>query len=168
MRRLFSATNSYPIITVTFQILIQVAGRSGRSELPGEVILQTFMPDHPIFKLASHQDYDSFYQTEIEERKLFGYPPFCHLIKLLFSSKSALDAENTAQMVYLELKKYSSELLQILPVIPSGHPKIKDLYRFQLLIKTKKISEATSLIATIKTPSHISMKVDVDPLSTFF
>jgi primosomal protein N' (replication factor Y) len=67
----------------TFQLLTQVAGRAGRGHRPGEVIIQTFNPEDPtIMKAASH-DYRSFYQEEIELRRLLGYPPFCHLLRIL-------------------------------------------------------------------------------------
>lgn len=151
-----------------FQILLQVSGRSGRAELPGEVILQTFLPENPIFRLAAAQDYNTFYKQELEERRLFGYPPFSHLIKLVFSSTDAATAESTANKTYNELKQKTVEPTQVLPVSPAGHPKIKDLYRFQFLIKTDKILSITPLLSELYFPSNVHIKIDVDPLSTFF
>jgi len=151
-----------------FQILLQVAGRSGRSELPGEVIFQTFLPNHPTFQLAAAQDYNAFYKAEIEERKLFGYPPFSHLIKLLFSSKDPKTAEDSAHQSHTHLKTLLPQTAQILPVSAAGHPKIKDLYRFQFLIKTDKITSVTPLLSSLNFTSNVLFKIDVDPLSTFF
>jgi primosomal protein N' (replication factor Y) len=151
-----------------FQILVQVAGRSGRSDLPGEVILQTFLPDHPVFRMAAAQDYDSFYKKEIEERRSFNYPPFCHFVKLLFSSKDEKKAENEAIRVCLNVKNHLSQVAEVFPVTAAGHPKIKDLYRFQFLIRAKKLSSVTAYLASIQVPSSIYLKIDVDPLSTFF
>ena len=68
-----------------FQLITQVAGRSGRGQLKGEVILQTALPDHPLFGHAVRLDYPSFFQEELAIRKLFYLPPFCHLVKLVFS-----------------------------------------------------------------------------------
>ncbi|MBM3191348.1 MAG: primosomal protein N', partial [Chlamydiae bacterium] len=68
-----------------FQLLVQVAGRAGRAELPGEVFIQTFMPHHKLFSFLSQEDYLGFYQEEIASRKLFDYPPFTHLAKLTFT-----------------------------------------------------------------------------------
>lgn len=147
-----------------FQLLIQVAGRAGRADLPGEVILQTFLPDHPVMQLAKTQDYDAFYKTEIEERKSFGYPPFCHLAKLTFSSKEEASAKKAAEQTREHLTNKLPQI-QIFPVSPSGHPKIKDLYRFQFLIKTPKIS---AIAPHLKDLSSTSVKIDIDPLSTFF
>ncbi len=152
-----------------FQILTQVAGRSGRSELPGEVIIQTFLPEHPTLLLAAAQDYPAFYSSEIEERRTFGYPPFCHLIKILFSDLDPEKAEKTAQAAHAHLGKVLGSDAQLLPVAPAGHPKIKDLYRFQFLIKTRKVNTISPQIAALKDlfPSA-NIKIDVDPFSTFF
>jgi primosomal protein N' (replication factor Y) (superfamily II helicase) len=148
-----------------FQLLIQVAGRAGRAELPGVVYLQTFMPDHPVIQLAKNQDYDAFYNAEIEERRSFGYPPFCHLAKILFSSTDEELARKTAETTRNRLESLLASPSQIFPVSPSGHPKIKDLYRFQILIKTSKIGLITDSLNTL--PSS-GVKIDIDPISTFF
>ncbi len=145
-----------------FQLLTQVAGRSGRAELPGEVIIQTFLPNHPVLHLAASQDYPTFYRAEIEERRLFGYPPFCHLIKLLFTDSDCEIAREKAETAHEKLRSTLQPPVQILPVVPSGHAKVKDLYRFQFLIKTAKIGP---LIEQLK---EIPAKIDVDPLSTYF
>lgn len=148
-----------------FQLLIQVAGRAGRGDLPGEVFLQTFMPDHPVIRMAEAQDYDTFYKTEIEERRLFGYPPFCHLVKLSFSSTDQESAKIAAEKTHEQLRISLPQTTQIFPVSPAGHPKIKDLYRFQFLIKTPKMKVISEVLGGLSTQS---VKIDIDPLSTFF
>lgn len=148
-----------------FQLLIQVFGRSGRSDLPGEVVLQTFMPEHPIFQLASKQDYDAFYEAEIEERRTFGYPPFSHLAKLTFSSSDESACRNNAEEAQKNLQQLLGPNAHIFPVSPSGHSKIKDMYRFQFLIKTARLSFISAALSSFASP-HV--KIDVDPLSTFF
>jgi len=149
----------------TFQLLTQVAGRSGRSDLPGEVIFQTFLPDHPILKLAAAQDYSAFYLREIEERRFFGYPPFAHLVKCLFFSSDASEAEAAANQAREVLTRSLPPYAQALPVGPCGHPKIKDQYRFQFLIKTSRIEPLAPLLQSIQTEG---VRIDIDPLSTFF
>lgn len=152
-----------------FQLLTQVAGRAGRSELPGEVFIQTFLPEHPTLRLASLQDYEAFYQAEIEERRLFGYPPFCHLVKLLFSAPDASLAEKSALDAHAFLRAHLPSPIQVLPVGPAGHPKIKDQYRFQFLIKSPKIKDLISTLSHLKTTiPKVDIKIDIDPLSTFF
>lgn len=143
-----------------FQLITQVAGRSGRAQLPGEVIIQTFLPDHPTIHLAAAQDYPAFFKAEIEERSTFGYPPFCHLIKLLFTDLDPKVAQEKAEKARSSLKLKAPT--QVLPVTPSGHAKVKDLYRFQFLIKTDKIGPIIDQLKSIEA------KIDVDPLSTFF
>ncbi|MCC6127593.1 MAG: primosomal protein N' [Chlamydiae bacterium] len=152
-----------------FQLLTQVAGRAGRAELPGEVIIQSYLPDHPILAFAAAQDYLSFYESEIEERKLFGYPPFCRLIKIVFAGKEIQEVEKAAQKTLEEIRLLQIEYTHILPVISAGHPKIKDLFRFQFLIKTTS-PHALSQIAPLVPASspHLFTKIDVDPISTFF
>lgn len=141
-----------------FQILTQVAGRAGRAQLPGEVIIQTFLPDHPVLHLAAAQDYPAFYKAEIEERRLFHYPPFCHLVKLLFSHPNPDTALALAQAAHTCLLPLSP-----LPIIPAGHAKVKDHYRFQFLIKTAKVGQIAELLKEVQ-----GAKIDVDPLSTYF
>lgn len=145
-----------------FQLLIQVAGRSGRSELPGEVILQTYLPDHPVIRWAANQDYETFYRETMAERKSFGYPPFCHLVKILFSSKNSEEAAAAAETARAALAEV---LPHVLPVAPAGHPKIKDVYRFQFIVKTRKISAIQKQLALLAQPG---VRIDVDPISTFF
>jgi primosomal protein N' (replication factor Y) (superfamily II helicase) len=147
-----------------FQLLTQVAGRAGRDLLPGEVIIQTILPDHPTIHLAAAQDYPTFYSRELEERKSFGYPPFCHLIKVVFSDTDPDKAEEKAHLAYASIQKQLPQGSQILPVVPAGHPKVKDEYRFQFLIKSLKVNAITDILRGLK----LDAKIDVDPLSTFF
>ncbi len=149
-----------------FQLLTQVAGRSGRSQLPGEVIIQTFLPEHPTIKLAAAQDYPAFYSAEIEERRKFGFPPFCHLVKLLFSSTDSEEAKKAAEAAHSAIPPM--EGIELLPVSPAGHPKVKDRFRFQFIIKSLKISNLIQILADLKANSSVELKIDIDPLSTFF
>jgi primosomal protein N' (replication factor Y) len=144
-----------------FQLITQVAGRSGRAQLEGEVMIQTFLPDHPVLKMAADQDYEAFYKAEIEERRLFGYPPFCHLIKALFTDADPEAASQKASRAHqaLRLPSYA----QAFPVLPCGHPKIKDLYRYQFLIKTHKVADLEGQLRELQ-----ATRIDVDPTSTYF
>lgn len=146
-----------------FQLLTQVAGRAGRAELPGEVIIQTFMPDHPTLHLAAAQDYPTFYTAEIEERNRFSYPPFCHLIKLLFSDPDPEVAKSQAEAAHQRLKNFLQPPAEILPVMPAGHAKVKDRYRFQFLVKVFKMSQLGDHLSDLP-----GAKIDVDPISTYF
>ena len=148
-----------------FQLLMQTAGRAGRADIPGEVFLQTHMPDHPIIQLAQNQDYHLFYEQQILERQMFCYPPFCHLVKICVSSSDADKAQKLAEDTKVYLQQNLPKTAHIFPVSTAGHPKVKDLYRFQILIKIDKILSITDILKKI---NHKSIKIDVDPSSTFF
>ncbi|MBI3508294.1 MAG: primosomal protein N' [Chlamydiia bacterium] len=145
-----------------FQILTQVAGRAGRSQLPGEVIFQTFLPEHPVLHFAASQNYEAFYEAALAERKQFLYPPFCHLVKLVFSHTDPQKAEEQAHAVFHILSQCSE--IQALPVTTSGHPKISNQYYYQFIIKAKKVLSINNPLNNIQS----KFKIDIDPLSTFY
>lgn len=155
-----------------FQLLTQVAGRAGRAELAGEVVLQTFLPKHPLLQLAATQDYAAFYQSEIEERRLFSFPPFCRIIKIVFSGPDEELTAKTIESFRQMLVERAPQETTFLPSVPSGHLKIKDLYRYQFLLKTTQVPILSktifTLAASFSLPRKISFLIDVDPISTFF
>lgn len=150
----------------TFQLLTQVAGRSGRGALKGEVIIQTFLPEHPLIALAQRQDYVHFAEEEMQIRKLFHYPPFTHLVKLTFKGTHAAEVEASACRYRETLIARLPPHFEILPVVPAGHAKVKGAYIFQFLIKGEKLKTLLSLIQSELPPERLF--IDVDPLSTFF
>jgi len=154
-----------------FQLLTQVAGRSGRSELKGEVLIQTHLPKHSTILHAARQDFESFYAEEIETRDLFSFPPFSHLVKFSFAAESALSCEKTALEFRQLLITQMSKEVEIMPVIPCGYAKINGKYRFQFLIKTKKLPNILPTIQRMRGQYHsreVRFSIDVNPLTTFF
>ncbi|CAM0117119.1 primosomal protein N' [Rhabdochlamydiaceae symbiont of Dictyostelium giganteum] len=151
-----------------FQLVTQVSGRSGRGQLKGEVILQTNLPSHPLFEHAVKQDYEAFYQEEIKIRKTFKYPPFCHLIKLVFTGEDEKLTEKYAKHVRDQLSQKLPSSFEFLPITPCGYAKIKNQFRFQCLIKAEKIPLLSDLLSRIATSSSIRLLIDIDPLSTYF
>jgi primosomal protein N' (replication factor Y) len=152
-----------------FQLLTQVAGRAGRAALPGEVIIQTFLPDHPLLQLAAAQDFDAFYASEIEERRLFAYPPFCRLIKIGCTGPDEPLTAAYAQHIFAALAPLLPLGASLFPPQPAGHAKVKDLYRYHLLLKIPKTLQAPFLSAIPPPPStKFNYKIDIDPISTFF
>ncbi len=147
-----------------FQLVTQVSGRSGRGQLAGEVLIQTWMPDNPTLLQAAAQDYDAFYTSEIETRELFSYPPFSHLVKITVSGEDPALAEQTAQSLHTSLNLPDNTL----PVAPSGYAKIKDRYRFQFLIRGPSIYAINAHLAKLSIPRNPRVTIDIDPLSTFF
>lgn len=122
----------------TFQILTQVAGRAGRENLKGEVIVQTYNPDSLAIEYAKNQDYKKFYNMEIGLRKQLKYPPFCDIILIGVSSKSETEVVKTANKIYDQLKQIilteNTPMLLYKPV-PSPIDKIKNKYRWRIVIK---------------------------------
>ncbi|MDX8430388.1 MAG: primosomal protein N' [Candidatus Algichlamydia australiensis] len=156
-----------------FQLVTQVAGRSGRSLLEGEVIIQSRMPTHPLIQLAAKDDYENFYTQEIEERKLFHYPPFTQIARLIFSGLKDGATMSFAKDARDILLKLLPPTYEILPVVPCGYAKIRDRYRFQFLIKGPKkgftLSNALINLQTkLKTPKETRYTIDIDPQSTHF
>lgn len=148
-----------------FQQIVQVAGRAGRADLPGNVIIQSFRPSHPLIQLAAKGDYLSFYERQMEERKLFSYPPYSRMIKIVASGKEEKKVKDALQSFHNRLQDLPVKLF---PITSSGYAKVKDRYRFQFLLLCKKILPVTSAIKErMIFPSGIHFHVDVDPLATF-
>lgn len=153
----------------TFQLLTQVAGRSGRGALPGLVLIQTKNTSHPTILQAASQNYLSFFKEEIESRKMFGYPPFSHLVKLIFSGPHLEKTEKYGQEIRSILIQKLPPSFLIHPLIPCGYAKVKNQFRFQCLIKGESSRPITEIVETLqKKSSQMRFYIDVDPLSTYF
>lgn len=154
----------------TFQLLTQAAGRAGRGNLPGIVLIQTINPEHYAVRLASEQNYEGFYQKEIQFRKLMRYPPFAALANVLVRSQ---DQENALAM--------STELGRMLDPAPEGVkvlgpaeapvPKLKSEFRYQLLLKAadrrvlnQTLRDLQRFAREQKWPAT-ALVIDVDPLT---
>lgn len=152
-----------------FQQLVQVAGRAGRGEKPGEVFIQTYTPFHPSIQFARHHDVDGFLEQELEYRRAHGYPPFrrAALIKFrgLSEDKTRYCIESVAKKLKLNLDKHS----MIPDPSPAPIPKIKDYYRFQIFILTKNMPALSrSLRQNLFNqlwPEDIRMTIDIDPVN---
>lgn len=155
-----------------FQLITQVAGRSGRGVIPGEVIIQTALPENGTIQYAANQDYVGFYKEEIAVRELFRYPPFCHMAKLLFSGKNGLQTQDAAEQVRQILIQHLPSQFEFNPVIPCGYTKVKDQYRYQFLLRGPSLALLNQALQILETkypiPRHIKLFVDVNPSSTFF
>jgi primosomal protein N' (replication factor Y) len=153
-----------------FQLITQVAGRSGRGVSQGEVIIQTRMPDNSTILHAAKQDFDGFFTDEIALREMFHYPPFTHLAKIVFSGKDHDRTQAIAEQFRSELSQHLPKDYELHIVLPAGHAKVKDQYRFQFLIKGKNMYVVSREIEQIKLkiPSGIKVFIDIDPTSTYF
>jgi len=158
----------------TFRLLVQAAGRSGRHR-PGEVVVQTYNPKHPIFNLVRHNDYLGFYEKTARDRKGLRYPPFGRLIKLTISGP--LEAKVSEAAVYVS-QIIPRENLRILGPSPALLAKVKRKYYYNILIKTDLLP--LNRLASIKSgllearenalqkfrAAEIGVEIDVDPMET--
>lgn len=131
---------SYSATEQTFELITQVAGRAGRADKSGEIYLQTYVPNHYVYKLASYYDYPAFYKKEINLRQVTMYPPFSKIVRILFTSEDENLAKETARVYYEEVKKlqqkYENEFVY-LGVMKSPIGRIQNKYRLQILMRFK-------------------------------
>jgi len=121
----------------TFQLLTQVAGRAGRHELPGEVVVQTYTPEHYSIELAASQDYRQFYEREMYTRKAAAFVPFYYLALVTVSHPDQLIAMDAVQTAVTFIKKGISQQAVVYGPMPSPIARVNNRYRYQCLIKYK-------------------------------
>jgi primosomal protein N' (replication factor Y) len=167
----------------TFQLLTQVAGRAGRHELPGEVIIQTYDPAHVSVSSVVTHDYAGFVRQELQARRLLGYPPFGRLIAVTFAHESVPVLLSVAEMFAERMRERardarlstasrpeSTDGIEILGPVPSPIPRLKDRYRFQCMVKYRGTVDAGAMAAGILEEMHeaarrggVQIGIDVDP-----
>ena len=125
----------------TFQLLTQVSGRAGRSKNPGEVIIQTQNVKHFALQMVLNNNYQGFYQKEIADREKMGFPPFTRIALVETKDQSNEKAKGAITGFYNELKKFS-KWLKISSPSPAIISKLKGHYRYQILIKYSKETDA--------------------------
>ena len=160
----------------TFQLLIQVAGRAGRGTAPGRVVIQSYYPDNYALRFAQKQDYEGFYEREIDFRRLMGYPPYRNLTQILVSdpdvSKATHIADRIAETLKREISKIETELRpRVLGPAAAPLEKLRGHHRVQILLKTHAGSSAIPILQECFDDlarhkiSSTKIHVDVDPLS---
>lgn len=154
----------------TFQLLCQVAGRSGRGKKAGTVVIQTYNPTHYAIQCAAKHDYQNFYKKEMLYRQKAKYPPYCHLVSLMIQSSN----EQEVNLVSEDIKKYLQQHLQqvmILGPAPSMIYKLSDIYRKRILIKfinSQEVYQSLQYISDYynrKQKGRISVICDFNPYS---
>jgi primosomal protein N' (replication factor Y) len=154
----------------TFQLLTQAAGRAGRGTTPGIVLMQTINPDHYAIRFAAEQDYEKFYAKELEFRRLMHYPPFGALANVIVRSTREEEAlERSAALG--RLLNPAGEGVKILGPAAASLARLKNEYRYQMLIKTssrKRLNEILGQVrgfATAGKWNAASLVIDVDPMT---
>lgn len=131
--------SDYTAAERTFQLLCQAAGRAGRGENPGQVVIQTYAPDNYSIEAASHQDYDEFYEEEMTYRQLMQYPPVANMTSILLQSANEKELTNATKELVDIIRKVKEEKYSELFVIGPAEPpvaKINDIYRKVIYLKS--------------------------------
>ncbi len=156
----------------TFQLITQVAGRSGRGEKAGRVLIQTYYPEHYALRHAVNQDYEGFYAEEIKYRERLGYPPFCVLASIMIKHRDLSYASRTANILRRELDvANSARHCRVLGPAPASIARLKNEYRQQIIIKgaSRKVLRETLQIALSNTENNggdmRSIFVEIDPVN---
>lgn len=167
----------------TFQLLTQVAGRAGRHQLPGEVVVQSYTPEHYSIIHASGHDYLSFVREELKHRRGLHYPPYCRLILVTLSHEQlplllrmaenyAMNLQGKARNLrwYGSLDKLTTDVLDLLGPVASPIPRLKGRYRFQCMIKWRGAIDVIGLVRQVAEELEDSVRdtglqisIDVDP-----
>ncbi|MDR2755974.1 MAG: primosomal protein N' [Planctomycetaceae bacterium] len=156
----------------TFHLITQVAGRTGRGERGGRVIIQTFSPDHPAILAAARHDYRTFVTQELPMRKLLGYPPYTKMIRIVVRGENETKTHEFAIEFAERLKNSSSAKVsvtfRILGPAPAPFAKLRGFYRFHIHLHAADGGYlrdwVRSVSAAMKTPNDIQWIIDVDPI----
>ena len=151
----------------TFQLLTQVAGRTGRGDMAGEVFVQSSTPFSPSIQFARHHDFEGFWEQEMEFRERCEYPPFFHLFMIHVRSEHQRRAEFTAETLHRRINETLDLGVTLHPVVPAPIERSKGYYRYQILLRTRSIRKLSrSVHATLEKltfPKDVHVSVDVDP-----
>lgn len=162
----------------TFQLLSQVAGRTGRGALGGRVLVQTFTPEHPSIALAAAHDYKAFVATELSQRRAHGYPPYERLVRLIVRSRDKDAANEFAERLsgafrtaLAGLGHTSAPTAPVRLLGPAEAPvfRLKGYYRFHFQLQSASAAALHQVLravtGTLRTPSGVEFTLDVDPLN---
>ncbi|MBR4573952.1 MAG: primosomal protein N' [Lachnospiraceae bacterium] len=164
--------NDYRAGERTFQLLVQAAGRAGRDARKGEVIIQTYRPDHYAIKAAVTQDYEAFFEEEMMYRRLLSYPPAGHMLAIMIESGSENDAAEFAGSLAGALSGCIMGRAVLIGPTPASIRKLKDIYRHMIYVK----STDADMLRTVKDKaeeyhascgSKVRISFDLDPMNGY-
>jgi primosomal protein N' (replication factor Y) len=147
----------------TFQLLCQVAGRAGRGVKAGKVIIQTYSPENYAIQAAAKHDYVGFYHQEIDYRRQYNYPPFSHLIRLVYTHTNSQvcqrEAERLSHVIVAERDKRHISDLSLIGPTPAFASRVRGRYRWQTILRGQ---DPAQVLSTIPLPQ--GWTIDVDPV----
>ena len=155
----------------TFQLLTQVSGRAGRAEKEGNVLIQTYNPDHYAIQYAQRQDYEHFFGKEMQVRHQGGYPPYYYTIQITASARTEADAAQKMFQIRGEIVNYLSQNAVILGPTPQSIMRINNRYYYQLVIKYKNEPQLENYLQNLLLTSQkeerngLQIVIDRDPMN---
>ncbi len=151
----------------TFDLIVQVSGRSGRSDSTGEVVVQTRMKDNPAISYAVSGDVEGFFNMELAVRKDTSFPPFSRMVNIVIRSANASAARSTADSLASHLRSVMKKT-SIYGAAECPIEKIRASYRFQIILRSTNpasmLSELNKALSGVKIPYNVAMDIDVDPV----
>ena len=166
----------------TFQLLTQAAGRAGRGSRPGEVVIQTYQPDHYSIRYAAGQDYEGFYREEMVYRRLMSYPPAAHILAIQLAceqEETAMEGAREAALLARQLaqrwedEKDGTQKTVVIGPAPAFISKINDIYRYGVYVKSRdygKLTAVKNAVETLRSRQEKpkgSCQFDFDPVHTY-
>ena len=156
----------------TFQLLAQVAGRAGRADRPGRVVIQTYQPGHPAVRFAADHDYESFYAAEILARREASYPPFSRLVTARVHAGAEAEARRVARMLVAVAREHPASrqgLVEILGPAPAPLARLRGRYHYRLLARSsdRRALRAVAAQLALRIEAGVSparASLDIDPL----
>ena len=153
----------------TFQLVAQVAGRTGRGERKGRVLVQTFCPEAPAILFARKHDYLGFVVQELNERRRQGLPPYGRLVRLIARGPDESEVKRFLDALAATIRKAGVPGVKLQGPAPAPVEKIKDLYRFHLRLQAataRPLQDVLhAVLATVSPPGEVELAIDVDPVS---
>ncbi|MFJ7940013.1 primosomal protein N' [Peribacillus sp. NPDC096622] len=154
----------------TFQLLTQVSGRAGRHQLPGEVVIQTYTPEHYSIELSALQDYDAFYEREMHLRRQSHYPPYYYVVLITVSHEDLMKTVSVTEKITNYLGSRLNRDSIVLGPVASPISRINNRYRYQCLIKYKREPDLNQHLRTLlehyqkeTAQNHLQISIDLNP-----
>ena len=154
----------------TFQLLTQVAGRAGRGDIEGEVVVQAFTPFHPAIQFARRHDFEGFYEQEMEFREQLKYPPVGRIALLTLKGRNEEKVKFSADYLKHELEKAVGDIKGLVVAGPAPAPLLRaeTYYRYQIMLRAQRMAALSQrlalLIRSLSLPEDVSLAVDIDPV----
>jgi len=152
----------------TFQLITQVAGRAGRGEVAGEVFIQTYTPHHTAIQTARNLDYAGFAAEELAFRKELSYPPYAHLACLHFRGTNETEVRLASECFARNLQSAAPANLLVADATPAPLAKAKDVYRYQIILRSRSVRNALQAYRAIATrlplPKTVTLALDIDAI----